>query len=200
MLLISISLCQHLFSKTRTGTFPDMGAVFRLKRSGAQTAPDLFLLGFSYKENTRHKCGPEGSKREKPHGARLAHRRVGNREHFRCRRCKLTPQKVGSDSELSRGRLQPSRRAEYDLLRKRRGVATCVRSDFYKKIRASDTKLAPTWLGWLDSDQRDDGVKVRCLTTWRQPNIQMYPCQNRNPIFRQIRKKGKKPFSFIWGG
>ena len=121
LLLISISLCQHLFSKTRTGTFPDMGAVFRLKRSGAQTAPNLFLLGFSYKENTRHKCGPEGSKREKPHGARLAHRRVGNREHFRCRRCKLTPQKVGSDSELSRGRLQPSRRAECDLLRKRRG-------------------------------------------------------------------------------
>ena len=27
------------------------------------------------------------------------------------------------------------------------------------------------WLGWLDSDQRDDGVKVRCLTAWLQPII-----------------------------
>ena len=70
---------------------------------------------------------------------------------------------------------------------------------FIIKIGASDTKLAPTWLGWLDSDQRDDGVKVRCLTTWRQPNIQMYSCQNRTPIFRQIRKKGKKPFFFYMG-
>lgn len=47
LLLIFISLCQHLFFKTRKGTFPDMGAAFRLKRSGAQTAPDLFLLGFA---------------------------------------------------------------------------------------------------------------------------------------------------------
>ena len=28
------------------------------------------------------------------------------------------------------------------------------------------------WLGWLDLNQRNDGVKVRCLTPWRQPNIQ----------------------------
>ena len=27
------------------------------------------------------------------------------------------------------------------------------------------------WLGWLDLNQRNDGVKVRCLTPWRQPNI-----------------------------
>ncbi len=27
------------------------------------------------------------------------------------------------------------------------------------------------WLGWRDSDPRDDGVKVRCLTAWLQPNI-----------------------------
>ena len=25
------------------------------------------------------------------------------------------------------------------------------------------------WLGWLDSNQRDDGVKVRCLTAWLHP-------------------------------
>ena len=28
-----------------------------------------------------------------------------------------------------------------------------------------------SWLGWRDSNPRDDGVKVRCLTAWRQPNI-----------------------------
>ena len=38
----------------------------------------------------------------------------------------VNPQKVGSDSEPSRGRLQPSRRAERDLLRKG-GAATYVR-------------------------------------------------------------------------
>ena len=27
------------------------------------------------------------------------------------------------------------------------------------------------WLGWRDSNPRDDGVKVRCLTAWLQPNI-----------------------------
>ena len=28
-----------------------------------------------------------------------------------------------------------------------------------------------SWLGRLDSNQRADGVKVRCLTAWRRPNI-----------------------------
>ena len=26
------------------------------------------------------------------------------------------------------------------------------------------------WLGRRDSNPRDDGVKVRCLTAWRRPN------------------------------
>ena len=26
------------------------------------------------------------------------------------------------------------------------------------------------WLGWRDSNARNDGVKVRCLTPWLQPN------------------------------
>ena len=30
------------------------------------------------------------------------------------------------------------------------------------------------WLGWQDSDLRNDGVKVRCLTTWLHPNIQLH--------------------------
>ncbi len=29
------------------------------------------------------------------------------------------------------------------------------------------------WLGWRDSDPRDDGVKVRCLTAWLQPNMNL---------------------------
>ena len=45
------------------------------------------------------------------------------------------------------------------------------------------------WLGWRDSDPRDAGVKVLCLTAWRQPNISFYIL---------IKKKGflidKKPF------
>ena len=28
-----------------------------------------------------------------------------------------------------------------------------------------------TWLGWRDSNPRDDGVKVRCLTPWLHPKI-----------------------------
>ena len=30
------------------------------------------------------------------------------------------------------------------------------------------------WLGWRDSNLRNDGVKVRCLTTWRQPKTAIY--------------------------
>ena len=34
------------------------------------------------------------------------------------------------------------------------------------------THLYPLlWLGWLGSNQRDDGIKIRCLTAWRHPNI-----------------------------
>ena len=43
-----------------------MGAVFRLKRSGAQTAPDLFLLGFSYKENTPTSAGRKAQNVKSP--------------------------------------------------------------------------------------------------------------------------------------
>ena len=28
--------------------------------------------------------------------------------------------------------------------------------------------LGQFWLSWRDSNPRDDGVKVRCLTAWRQ--------------------------------
>ena len=38
-------------------------------------------------------------------------------------------------------------------------------------LLSSRQKRVFTWLGWRDSNPRDDGVKVRCLTAWRQPNI-----------------------------
>ena len=43
------------------------------------------------------------------------------------------------------------------------------------------------WLGWLDLNQRNDGVKVRCLTPWRQPNIQYGAMKAIAPYF-------------VWGG
>ena len=49
------------------------------------------------------------------------------------------PQTVGSESEPQRGRLQPSRRAERDRLRKRRSSGVSALRLFYKKVGASDT-------------------------------------------------------------
>jgi len=55
------------------------------------------------------------------------------------------PQKAGSDRELLRGRLQPSRRPERDLLRRRSGIRTVNLKDsprralfFEKKIPAKN--------------------------------------------------------------
>ena len=45
------------------------------------------------------------------------------------------------------------------------------------------------WLGWRDSNPRDAGVKVLCLTAWRQPNIQV---RYRKKAFKQ------KPFFMGW--
>ena len=45
-------------------------------------------------------------------------------------------------------------------------------AQFCKKTRGKPVAPAPlNWLGQLDSNQRNDGVKVRCLTTWRWPSI-----------------------------
>ena len=40
----------------------------------------------------------------------------------------------------------------------------------YKNILSQKGKGC-FWLGWRDSDPRDAGVKVLCLTAWRRPNI-----------------------------
>ena len=39
------------------------------------------------------------------------------------------------------------------------------------KNTGAATVFLRKWLGWMDSNHRNDGVKVRCLTTWLQPNI-----------------------------
>ena len=44
-------------------------------------------------------------------------------------------------------------------------------SELSAKPEARDMELAPTWLGWLDSNQRNAGVKVPCLTAWLHPNM-----------------------------
>ena len=51
------------------------------------------------------------------------------------------------------------------------------------------------WLGWRDSNPRDDGVKVRCLTAWRQPSIENTEPNFRklNPVFRVGWKMGLEP-------
>ena len=57
------------------------------------------------------------------------------------------------------------------------------------KKRASTKMEALFWLGWRDSNPRDAGVKVLCLTAWRQPNIQV---RYRKKAFKQ------KPFFMGW--
>ena len=54
---------------------------------------------------------------------------------------------------------------------------TLANRGFYKKKLDTrfDTYCIKTgvqlWLGWKDSNLRNDGVRVRCLTTWRHPNV-----------------------------
>ena len=41
-----------------------------------------------------------------------------------------------------------------------------------KSLPATQKPLrAGVWLGWQDLNLRNDGVKVRCLTPWLQPNV-----------------------------
>ena len=37
----------------------------------------------------------------------------------------------------------------------------------------ANIRNSPNWLGWRDSNPRDTGVKVLCLTAWRHPSIKM---------------------------
>ena len=56
---------------------------------------------------------------------------------------------------------------------------------FQQKKEAPYTGSFLFWLGWRDSNPRDAGVKVLCLTAWRQPKIH---CHNRQKI--KIWKRG----------
>ena len=54
------------------------------------------------------------------------------------------------------------------------------------------------WLGWRDSNARNDGVKVRCLTPWLQPNDkraarQQFPAILRHVLFHMGWKMGLEP-------
>ena len=44
-------------------------------------------------------------------------------------------------------------------------------STLWLKVKCSTNWANGSWLGYLDSNQGNDGVKVRCLTAWRHPNI-----------------------------
>ena len=43
-------------------------------------------------------------------------------------------------------------------------------STLWLKVKCSTNWANGSWLGYLDSNQGNDGVKVRCLTAWLYPN------------------------------
>ena len=61
--------------------------------------------------------------------------------------------------------------------------ACFMRKDRYSFLNALKARLIKKvlpysgknffWLGWRDSDPRDAGVKVLCLTAWRHPNMKL---------------------------
>ena len=171
MLLISISLCQHLFFKTRKGTFPDMGAAFRLKKVWGTNGPRPFSFGVcATKKIPATSAGRKAQNVKSPTVRDLLTAGLEVVNTLDADAVSLHRKKLVATASCREGVYNRAGEPSAIFCGKGGGT-TCVRSDFYKKIRASDTKLAPTWLGWLDSDQRDDGVKVRCLTAWRRPNL-----------------------------
>ena len=46
-------------------------------------------------------------------------------------------------------------------------------STLWLKVKCSTNWANGSWLGYLDSNQGNDGVKVRCLTAWLYPNNRM---------------------------
>ena len=51
-----------------------------------------------------------------------------------------------------------------------------------KMKKALRKRSAFFWLGWRDSDPRDAGVKVLCLTAWRHPNMELVYSKNAHSI------------------
>ena len=46
---------------------------------------------------------------------------------------------------------------------------------YLKNKKPDALHLVFIWLGWKDLNPRNNGVRVRCLTTWRHPNIWFCP-------------------------
>ena len=42
-------------------------------------------------------------------------------------------------------------------------------SAYKQKKKSLSLATFTIWLGWLDSNQRNGGIRIRCLTTWRHP-------------------------------
>ena len=53
--------------------------------------------------------------------------------------------------------------------------------------------MSHNWLGWLDSNQRDDGVKVRCLTAW------LHPSKISESVYRNVYRTKIKILGWIVG-
>ena len=45
-----------------------------------------------------------------------------------------------------------------------------IRTSGQRWAAYSSARKGRQWLGWRDLNARNDGVKVRCLTPWLQPN------------------------------
>lgn len=83
----------------------------------------------------------------------------------------LNLHKVGSDSELSRGCLQPS--AIFCGKEEQR----CECALFFDKIGASDTQLAPTW--WCNTNQKQKSFILSADSPWHGAGIGVHASKKR---------------------
>ena len=104
----------------------------------------------------------------------------------------LSPSTILPQKQRSKSLWEAYRAPSRSLLRKNAGNKN--REPHGGEIRDLGA-AACRWLGWRDSNPRDDGVKVRCLTAWRQPSIENTEPNFRklNPVFRVGWKMGLEP-------
>ena len=81
----------------------------------------------------------------------------------------LSPSTILPQKQRSKSLWEAYRAPSRSLLRKNAGNKN--REPHGGEIRDLGA-AACRWLGWRDSNPRDDGVKVRCLTAWRQPSME----------------------------
>ena len=76
-------------------------------------------------------------------------------------------------------------------------------STLWLKVKCSTNWANGSWLGYLDSNQGNDGVKVRCLTAWLYPNNRMVgrsgfePLNPKERIYSPPRLASSLPFLII---